>query len=166
MFSSVLQGPPFVFSVEPATDGNGFAVVIPIATCSATYRQVAIACELVEMTVFGEIYWDFSYAVRVISLDGSYESFQTQERVVAAPYVPADARRFAMAAVCDALRLLIDQVNPRQVYWVMKERDPDEYALRRYQRLRETMENQGYIALDEGTDAYGRRFLTMGRKRN
>jgi hypothetical protein len=123
-------------------------------------------CELVEMTRDGIIYWDYSYTVDVISVDGAMEHFQTQERAQALPYIPADARRLAMDAVCEALAALIDHVNPGRVYCVTKDRDPDHWALARHFRIREVIERKGYFVAEEGSDPFNRRFLTMAKVRN
>jgi hypothetical protein len=166
MFTSILRGPPYVDSVEDSADGNGFRVTIPISHCNDSNRRTYILCDLIEITISGEIYWEFSFAVFVASLDESYETFQTQDREIARPFIPREARRFAMDAVCEALSALTAHVNPRKLYWVTKDRDPDQWALARHFRMRKTLKNQGYAVIEDGTDSFNRRFLTMARIRN
>lgn len=68
-----------------------------------------------------------------------------------------------MDVVCASLKALIKQANPHQTYWVTKDRNPPENALRKYHLLAKVLHDEGYSHVGEGTDPFGRHFWTMRR---
>ena len=162
MFYSILEGPPYDLEIEDGEDG-GKAVIIPIARGKDENRIVSIVCEFAEMAVEDDVYWEFSFSVDVFALDGGTEPFRTQDRNIAAKFIPTDVRDLVMRVVCAALTALVDEVGPELVYWVTKDRDPPNNSLPKHHLLKQTLENAGYSVRDEGTDRFSRRFWVMGR---
>jgi hypothetical protein len=163
MFYSILRGPPFEIEVQDGCEG-GLMTDVSVARDHDEQRVVSVVCQLVETDIFGETYWEFSYWIAVFSFDDSTEPFETQDRNMALPYIPAEARPRIVPLVCECLKALVQRAEPRLTYWVTKERNPHEKALRRHHILRETLQNEGYSDLDQGTDQYDRRFCTMQRR--
>jgi hypothetical protein len=161
MFYSILKAAPYDAQVE---DMGGGCTAVMVAVASDDTRIVSVVSELSETTgICDGVCWEFAFSIDVIALDDSTEPFRTQDRQIAAGYLPAEIRPAIMDVVCQSLRALINHGNPTLIYWVTKDREPHEKALRKYHMLRETAENQGYSLLDHGTDPFGRRFWTMRR---
>lgn len=161
-FQSILGGPPYDIKVEDG-EGGGRLASVAIAQSDDGDRIVSVDCELNDTPYLGEIYAEFSFSIAVISLDDLSEPFQTQDRDIAANYIPSSIRHLVMAVVCEGLKSLILDKNPTAVYWVTKDRDPHEKALQKYNMLTETLIELGFSSSDEGTDVYNRRFWTMYR---
>jgi len=163
MFHSIVRGPPYELQVED--DGRGCtSVIVSLARDQHENRIVSVLSELVEShTICAEVCWEFSFSIAVFALDGSIEPFQTQDRTIAARYLPADVRPSVMEVVCAALRALLGYTEPPLIYWVTKDRDPHEKALRKYHLLKEMAETLGYSLAEQGTDRFGRRFCLMQR---
>jgi hypothetical protein len=70
------------------------AVVVEIARDEP--RGVAVSCELAEMILDGELFAEFSFSILVLSMDDSCEPFETQDRHIAAKYVPPSVRHKVM----------------------------------------------------------------------
>lgn len=160
MFSSLL-GSACDLSVED--DGeSGCLVSIDIATDGC--RRVALLCGMDEIDLGGVIVFEFSFSIAVVADDDTYEPFETQDRNVASPYIPADARPLIMPLVCSALEALVLHVRPAHVYRVAKDRSAaSEKALRKHHMLTSKLQSLGYGISDQGTDRHGRRFCTMQR---
>jgi len=157
VFYSILKGHPL--EIEDGEDGSK-SVTVELAQ-NADGRISALSCNLAPTAVGDELFWEFSFSIEVFSLDNSFEPFSTQDRSMAAPYIPSDVRPMAMTIVCKSLSALIRHVQPRRVFWVTKERELPEKALRKYDLLTQTLENAGYSVREVGTDPYGRRFCSM-----
>jgi hypothetical protein len=162
MFYSILIGPPYDLRIEDGEDGARI-IVVPLARGNDENRIVSVVCELARMVINDVEYWEFSFSIEVFGLDGSIEAFRTQERAIAAPYIPDEMRPSVMTVVCAALERLVEHVNPARLYWVTKDREPHEKALHKYHMIRETLENAGFLLRDEGIDQFFRRFWTMVR---
>jgi hypothetical protein len=163
VFRSTLKGPPYEIVVEAGDCGSHVAVV-EIARDDT--RVVAVSCELAGMIMEGEPFAEFSFSILVLSLDDSGEPFETQDRHIAAKYIPAIARHKVMPLVCYCLQSLIEKVQPPGVYRVAKEPNPPEKALRKHHMLTEVLTELGYHVHEQGTDPFGRRFCTMRRNPN
>ncbi|HEX7884287.1 MAG TPA: hypothetical protein VF499_16290 [Afipia sp.] len=161
-FQSILRSPPYDIQVEDGDDG-GRMVTVAIARSDDGDRVVSVVCEMVDTPLFDAVYSEFSFGIAVFSLSEQSEAFVTQERQTALPYIPDDIRSEVMNVVCEGLKFLVKDLNPVQVYWVTKDRDPHEKALPKYNMLMETLENMGFSASQEGTDRFSRRFWTMNR---
>jgi hypothetical protein len=162
MFYSILRPHPYDIQVEDGEAG-GKMTMVAIARGHDENRIVSVVCEMVETEIGGALHWEFSFSIDVFALDAGIEPFRTQERQMAAPFIPDSIRASVMAVVCESLKCLANHVNPMLIYWVTKDREPPKKGLRKYHMLRETLESVGYSPLSEGTDPFGRRFWTMRR---
>lgn len=160
MFRPIL--PPYKFEVEPAPD-RGYHVVIPVAGTEDAIEVVCVVCNLCEIEVYSSQYWEFTFAVWVYFMDGRREPFQTQDRQIAAAYLPLVVRRFVMSIVSDGLWKLVNHVGAPRVYGVTREQHPPENSLRRYLLLTRKLQSHGYILEKTGNDPLGRVFWTMHR---
>lgn len=159
MFVSLLSSSCNVL-VEAECEG-GFLVAARIATDHV--RLVSLLCRLADAELGGEIVSEFSFSIAVVAFDDTCEPFQTQDRHIAAPYIPHDARAHVMPLVCRCLKALVDHTRPAKVYRVTKDRSGSEKALRKHHMLTEALQEMGYAVLDRGTDPHGRRFCMMQR---
>src|SRR5689334_96897 len=133
MFYSILLPPPYDIQVE---DGHNCAsVIVAIARGTDENRVVSMVSELAHAPVVcGDTgCWEFSFSVDVFALDDSIEPFRTQDRNLALPYIPAVIRGAAMDVVCKSLIALLGRISPKLLYWVAKDRDLPEKALRKYE---------------------------------
>jgi hypothetical protein len=161
MFSSILKAAPYDIEVD---DSDGcLSVAVPIAECPDRNRIVSVVCELVETNICADPCWEFSFSIDVFALDGCAQQFQTQDRQIAAAYIPAEIRGKVMDVVCHSLKVLVEHVDCAIIYRVTKDRDPHEKSLRKHHLLTEMLENAGYSLIDEGTDPFSRRFWIMQR---
>lgn len=158
MFYGILRGPPYEIEICDGDRGSKW-VAVPISQDGQ--RVVSVICELAGTEIDGLVMWEFSFAIDCISLDDGTEPFRTQDRQIAAPYIPDNVRPHIMDMVCECIKLLIEHVKPDYIYRVTKESAPGEKALLKHHMLTKTLENAGYSVLQEGTDQFGRRFWTM-----
>ena len=161
MFSSILKAAPYDIEVDEI-DGC-LTVIVAISTCQDRNRIVSVVCELIETDICEDPCWEFSFSIEVFALDGGIEPFSTQDRQIAAAYIPDEIRKDVMDVVCEGLKALINHAQCALVYRVTKDRDPVENGLKKHHLLTETLENAGYSVLEEGTDPFGRRFWIMRR---
>jgi hypothetical protein len=77
VFRSTLKGPPYEIVVEAGDCGN-HVTVVELARDDS--RVVAVSCELAKMIIEGEPLAEFSFSIFVVSLDDSFEPFETQDR--------------------------------------------------------------------------------------
>jgi hypothetical protein len=145
------------------SDEGGLMVIVALARETAGSRVVSVVSELNETNFDGDTFWEFSFSIDVFCLDGLFEAFRTQERAIAAQFIPVPTRDAVMKVVCSSLESLVAHAAPRSVYWVTKDRNPPDKALPKYHMVRETLENMRYSVLKTGTDRFSRRFWTMGR---
>jgi hypothetical protein len=89
------------------------------------------------------------------------QPFSTQDRHIAAHYIPTDIRPSVMDVVCAGLDALLGHAKPQLIYWVTKDPHPPEKALKKYYLLRVLAQTLGYGVETEGTDAFGRHFWFM-----
>jgi hypothetical protein len=161
MFYSILRPPPYDIQVND--DGRGCTtVIVAIARGNDENRVVSVVCELEHTdAICDEPCWEFSFSIDVFALDDSIEPFRTQDRDIAAKYIPADIRGSIMEVVCEALKALLNHTRPPLIYWVTKDIEPPEKAVQRHHLLRETAQTLGYSVVGHGTDPFRRRFWTM-----
>jgi hypothetical protein len=159
MFTSILKPAPYDVEVENV-DGC-LTVMVAFATCPDRNRIVSVVSELAETDICEEPCWEFSFSIDVIALDGGFEPFRTQDRQIAAPYIPDDVRGRIMGVVSCSLLALVERANCALIYRVTKDRDPIEKSLKKHHLLTETLENAGFSILNEGTDPFSRRFWIM-----
>jgi len=167
-FVSLILGVPTSFSVE----GDGDAahmVLVPVAYCEVTDRLDQVESRLSDMqatlprldiTSFHE----FSFTILIVSLSDDAPTFETQDRTYARPYLPDACRPLIMPIVAACLRVLVAHVRPRVIYRVTKSRNPPEKALRKDVLLTQTLEQEGYVVIETGTDLWGRRFWVLRRE--
>src|SRR5271155_4767679 len=136
MFYSILQKPPYDMRVDD--DGAGCASVI-VAVASDDNRIVSVVCELAETDgICDETCWEFSFSISIFALDDSIEPLTTQDRHIAANYLPVGVREAVRDVVWEGLKPLKIHKTPPLIYWVTKDRVPPEKALRKYHLLTET----------------------------
>ncbi|MBV8737862.1 MAG: hypothetical protein JO007_11510 [Alphaproteobacteria bacterium] len=92
VFRPILSDPPN-WKISPVGDAaqEGHIVSVLIAENAETTQQVFVESMLVY--VFNEEFWEFSFNIAVISLDGGSEEFATQNREIAKSFVPAEIRQ-------------------------------------------------------------------------
>jgi hypothetical protein len=161
MFSSILKAAPYDIEVDDI-DGC-LTAIVAIAACQDRNRIVSVVCELIETDICEDPCWEFSFSVEVFALDGCIEPFRTQDRQIAAGYIPEEIRARIMDIVCHGLMALVERANCDLVYRVTKDREPTENSLKKHHLLTETLVNAGYSVLEEGTDPFNRRFWIMRR---
>lgn len=127
MFRSLLDGSPCAIEVFDDEDG-GKAIVVQIAECVHTNRIVSVDSLLSPSCDDVGEFWEFAFHISVASPDETFEPFSTQDRWIAANYIPDDVRPCIIEIVCRALRFLVENVRPERVYRVTKSRNPPEKA--------------------------------------
>lgn len=167
-----LDSPPFVwmafYSIPPPyrvqLDGpHDLTVTVALARDADQNRIVSLICELSELMQGDDRYAEFAFSIAVFALDDSIEPFVTQDRHMAAPYIPEDLRPRVIQVVCEALKVLIRKDDPERFYMVTKGSDLPDKALRKFQTIREALENMGYFLTEHGTDRFSRRFWSMAK---
>jgi hypothetical protein len=161
MFYSTLKS-SYELEIQDGDDGCK-TVIVPIARGHDEIRIVSVVSEFAEMVIEGALHWEFSFSIDVIALDDSMEPFRTQDRWIAAAYLPLEVRPRVMEVVCRSAGRLVGQIKPELIFWVTKDRDPPENSLKKHYMLKETLESVGYSQLRHGTDPLSRRFWAMRR---
>lgn len=159
MFNSILRPSPY--DIEVMDIDGCLTTAVAMARSADGNRLVSMVCELIETNICEVPCWEFSFTVDVVWLDGGGDDFRTQNRQMAAPYIPDDLRPKVMDVVCEALKCLVSHANCGMVYRVTKDVAPGEKALKKHDLLTEVLENTGYSVVDEGTDPLNRRFWLM-----
>jgi hypothetical protein len=161
-FRAVFRDQP-AFELSDVADGDkyGYMISVLIAENAATTQRVFMDASLVH--IYEQDFWEFSFTISVIALDGSCEEFATQDGRIASGYIPRKLRSFVLELVQISLRLLIGRVKPELVYRVTKGRDLPEKALRKHHLLTETLVECGYKVQESGTDQHGRTFWLCER---
>jgi hypothetical protein len=149
--------------VEADHDQPGHVVTVPISWCDVTHRLCSLEARLSPFTYQSEPMAEFEFSIVVASADGSEPPFMTQDRFVAAPYIPDAARPFIMLTTCHALRALVLDVRPDRIYRVAKEIGAHGKALKKHELLTDELLGLGYMLIDAGTDRIGRPYWLMGR---
>jgi len=162
MFRSILKPSPF--DIEVDDEGAGYATV-QVAIAQDDTRIVSVVCEVANTNdICDEPCSEFSFSIDVVGLfDDSIEPFRTQDRNIAAAYIPQEIRSSVMDVVGAGLMALLEYTKPALLYWVTKDRAPPEKALPKYYLLRDLAQTLGYAVETEGTDPFGRRFWLMRR---
>jgi hypothetical protein len=161
MFVPLIRAVPDDLDVQ---DIDGCLSVI-VAFAQDANRIVSVVCELAPSDICEAPCWEFSFSIDVVALDDGCEPFRTQDRQIAANYIPEGTRAIVLGTVAKSLQLLANHADCGLIYRVTKDRDPPEKSLKKHYLLTEALENIGYSILDEGTDRYSRRFWLM-RKGN
>ena len=164
MFVPILAGPPFTIEVFEEESEDRLTVTVPLAQCDATSSIVTIDSHLAETWV-DEFFHEFSFEITVTSFWDDEPPFTTQNRNMAAPYIPTGIRSLVMDVVCESCRSLITAGKPDRIYRVTKERHPPEPALRKHHMLTAVIQDCGYAMVRSGTDSWGRVFWMMDRIR-
>jgi hypothetical protein len=161
MFYSILKS-TYDLEIEDAYEGCK-AVIVPVARGHDEIRIVSVVSELAQMIFEGQPCWEFSFSIDVFAMDDSMEPFRTQDRQIAASFLPSDLRPRVMEVVCASFATFANGLNPEVIFWVTKERDPPEKCLKKHHLLRQKAESMGYSPIRVGTDPYSRRFWLMRR---
>src|SRR5437763_1464014 len=135
MFCSILKPAPYDLEIQVG-ENDGLMIAVPIARDRFGTRIVSVVSELAEAEIDGTAHWEFSFSIDVYSMDDSFEPFRTQDRQIAATFVPNSIRSEVVDVVCQSLKLLTSHIKPALIYWVTKDRDPPEKALKKYHMLR------------------------------
>jgi hypothetical protein len=161
-FRSILTDPPN-FKISPVGDieQEGHMISVLIAENAATTQQVFV--ESILIYVYDEEFWEFSFTVSVIALDGGSEDFATQDSKIARGFIPARIRGSVLNLVCESLRLLLKIEKPDRVYRVTKGRDLPEKAMRKHHMITSVLVEAGYHVEEMGTDPIGRTFWLLVR---
>lgn len=135
---------------------------LPIAISSDDMRVVTLDCSLAPLNDVART-WEFSFAVTCTALDESELPFTTQDRTIAAFYIPAICRPLIMPSVCYVAQCLVKAREPRQIYRVEKLINPPPGAARKHELITTALESVGYTLAESGYDNFGRRFRVMTR---
>ena len=162
MFEPLLEGPPFQIEVEEVEDG--FAVMVALSCNQADQRIVSVETALEFTSIETEEVWEISFSIVVVSGDDSFEPFQTQDRDMAAPYIPAQIRPMVMPVVCESASALVKSRLPPAIYLVAKIDNLPEKAMSKYYMLIQALDAAGYALDRDGTDWAGRRFWLLRKK--
>jgi hypothetical protein len=104
---------------------------------------------------------ELSFEISVLCYLDDDESFSTQDRDIAAGFIPEDARPQIMPIVVGALEELVRQINAPWLYRVTKVRNPNEASMRKHDLITNMLENNGYVVIEAGYDRFTRWFWVM-----
>jgi hypothetical protein len=158
-FKALITEPPATLTIRQ--DGADSIIVVPLARCDDTQRLVTVQTKLLWAENGGAVFFECVFEIVVISLDDTRETFATQEREAAKPFIPDEIRPLVMDIVLRCYQRLLTHVKPGLIYRVTKESRPSEKALAKHVRLTNWLEYLGYRVLETGTDALGRTFWWM-----
>jgi hypothetical protein len=147
-------------------DGDIFTIVTPIAYCEVTQRLVVVKSEIVQASPSDEPekkFNEISFAIDVISLDDAYEQFSTQDRGVAARFIPERSRDDIIHIVANQYQQLLAVVQPKYLYRVTKQRDNFKKSLRKHDFLTSKLIEFGYVVIEAGKDVFRRDYWLMER---
>lgn len=165
MSGDILSLLPATVSSDLVEDGDGAGariVVLPVMQADSGFF-LSLSCGLYPVTISGRIIHEFAFSVLIDWPDGEYLPMETQDRTIVAHYLPAGLREPLLGAVLQSCAVLLADVKPRWVYRVTKHRNMPAKALRKHDRITEIMRSCGYGLLDEGLDAFSRRFWMLER---
>jgi hypothetical protein len=163
MFVPVREDDSSLFVMEDES-GSGWLVNVTIARCQETDREVSVVSYLQPMVYHHFDVWEFSFAISVVSIDDSGESFETQDRNIVKHYLLEAVRGSVMEIVCRSCILLLEHQKPAMVYRVTKGRGLNDKALAKHHLLTERCKACGYTIEQQGTDRANRLFWVMNRK--
>ncbi len=158
MFVATVDLEPF----EIEEDEDGYFVLVEIAEDPQSGRTVYVESRLSPAPLVGVGDWEFSFSI-IVLYDEGQQPFVTQDRNVAAEFIPEDARPAVLRVVADCLIELVNQVTPQGIYRVTKEVNPHPKALHKHDVLTNCLKLKGYSVVESGTDPLQRRFWHMRR---
>lgn len=156
MFVPLICEPPSILEIDQ--DGDDHVIVVPVARDDNTSRIVTVDSHLALTWSGGGSFFEFSFEISVMFLDGNGESFSTQDREIARRYLPEEARKLVMPIVLRCYERLLRHVRPDLIYRVTKVRHPNARALEKHHLLTRLLEHYFYRVIDTGTDPMGRMF--------
>lgn len=141
----------------------------PLCFCRQSRRLVSLSCKA-QMAFSSEIaegfFFEFSFEIAVLSLDGTMESFATQNPRVAAEYLGEIDRAYVRRMVAACYVRLIEEIGPSAtIYRVTKmPLSAGAKPMAKHDFLTAALEDAGYRVDEAGTDALGRGFWLMRRR--
>lgn len=161
---------PGFLTVEPEVEEDEagvYHVVTALAECGATGRFVTLDCELACIShAFGQPAnrWFHEFSFQITCHDPDQGPFSTQDRNIAAGYLPEDVRPHVIALVEAGLRALAARVRPRVIYRVAKTVNGPPKAYEKHHRLTACLQALGFDLCERGTDPLGRPFWIMKKQ--
>lgn len=166
MFS--LIGLPGVVDAEIAEESPGcFCLSTPFARDDG-HRVASVECRL-DFTTHDarrprrKTFYEFSFAIKIISLIDDCEPFETQDRAIVRHYLDEASCAAIMPIVVEGCSLLIGRIQPAAIYRVAKAATRLEKALRKHQRLTMLLEDHGYRLEEQGDDPFRRPYWVMAK---
>jgi hypothetical protein len=101
------------------------------------------------------------FQIEVISLDGRWQSFETDRRDVAKPYIPDELRPLVIEIVKDSYIRLIREIEPNTIYPKTTMTGFLPKAMAKHESLTAAIENEGYDIIDADNDRDGRWYWLM-----
>jgi hypothetical protein len=158
-----IQFDPHNLKISPVGDlhQEGHMVSVLVAENEATTQQVFVESMLVY--IYHEDFWEFSFTISVVALDGGSEDFTTQDSILARSFLPARIRGSILKLVCESLRVLLGIEEPYLIFRVTKGRNLPEKAMRKHHMITAVLAKAGYHVEETGTDRVGRTFWLLAR---
>lgn len=155
-----IEGEPEAFEDEDGT----LTVSVVVAESQDGQRVVTADCSLAPIRTTEDI-WEFSFAITCTSLDGSELPFSTQDRVIAAGYVPSVCREPVVQSVCRVAARLATYRQPTWIYRVQKAAHLPPKGQRKHDLITSELQSIGYGVTRSGTDRFGRAYVIMRQVR-
>ncbi len=148
--------------VEDGDDAGSRIVALPVMH-GADGFLLSLSCGLHPVTISDRSFHEFVFSVLIDWPDGDHLPMETQDRSIVTHYLPAGLRAPMLDAVLQSCAVLLADVEPRWIYRVTKHRNMPAKAMRKHDRITETMLSCGYGLLNEGLDPFARRFWILER---
>ncbi len=159
--------PDYLSYRETLQNGLSATFRCPLAVCADSARLVSVVCRLehvFDTYIYCGFFHEIAFEIEIISLDGSQQSFSTQNRNIALQYIPDRMRPAIIGLVADGYESLIRIIEPRVIYRVTKTPASVTNAMAKHAVLTRRLETLGYAIEEVGTDRFARRFWLMERQ--
>ena len=152
---------------EILQNGNSAKFSYALAECAQTNRLLNVVSNLsygFDAAIPTKFFHELAFEIEIISLNGEMESFSTQNRNIAANFIPATARSRVIHLAATGYARLIELIQPNVIYRVTKTPISIAKALPKHNILTHRIEALGYAVVETGTDRHNRGFWLMERQ--
>lgn len=148
--------------LEVGTDDDGYVCSSLVADLDNDLFMT-LECRLSRAFEIGEDTYEFSFSFVIADIEGFADPFITQNRVMVREYLNDMSVDAVMPTVCAAIRLLVNEVHPSQIYRVTKSLNMPAKAMAKHDLITFALNDLGYYEAGSGTDPFGRTFWLMSR---
>jgi hypothetical protein len=149
--------------IEVERDGSGFVCTVPALQCDIDSRYVTLDVRLDSMPDHDQDTFELSFGFTVADLEEGFGPYVTQDRHEVRRYFGAHTTVHVMPTVCEAVRALIDVVQPYAIFRVTKGRRLPQKAMAKHLAISEVLTDLGYEVQDSGVDGLGRLYWLYAR---